>query len=179
MTGKQKCEILKRMRHEIAEKNGIALPEDECTFRGECPGFCEKCDAEARLLDDLLKKKAAAGEQISVLEVSQSSFAEALEEAKAAEEKLLCLSTEGFGLSKKTIKILLRAGVRTVGDLLALTPRELTNIKGVNGRIRAEIEERLSAFGLSLKTVEPPKSSHLMGVTMPDLTGYIPMRDDF
>lgn len=168
MTGKQKCEILKDIRRKIAEENGIDLPMDECNFEGECLGFCEKCDAEARLLDELLKKRAASGEEICVVGVSQPTVSEAIEKIKKSEESLRGLSISGLGLSKKAMKILCRAGIQTVGDLLSYTSQELDRIKGVD-KIRAEIASRLAALGLSLRaeTAEPKRFAY------DDVMGYI------
>ena len=61
MTGKEKCELLKAMRREIAEANGIVYLTSECTFQGNCPGYCPKCDAEARYLDSELNRLAKEG----------------------------------------------------------------------------------------------------------------------
>ena len=51
MTGKEKCKLLKAIRREIAETNGIVYLTSECTFEGECKGTCPKCDAEIRMGD--------------------------------------------------------------------------------------------------------------------------------
>ena len=46
MDGKQKCNVLKRVRKQMADKLGIDLHQKECTFEGECSGTCPKCAHE-------------------------------------------------------------------------------------------------------------------------------------
>ncbi len=57
MEGKKICEILKEIRKNIAQKNGIEYEPDNCEHQGSCPGTCPKCDAEANQLLEELKKK--------------------------------------------------------------------------------------------------------------------------
>jgi len=65
MTGKEKCRQLKELRREIANKNGVRLrPVPECTYEGECPGFCPMCDAELKELDEALSALEGAGKNI-------------------------------------------------------------------------------------------------------------------
>ena len=58
MTGKEKCDLLKKMRAEIAKENGIkGFEYKECQFGDDCPGYCPACDDEAEALRVLLKQK--------------------------------------------------------------------------------------------------------------------------
>lgn len=50
MTGRQKCEFLKRMRGEIAEMNGLEQETRECSHEAECSGTCPQCDREVQEL---------------------------------------------------------------------------------------------------------------------------------
>ena len=52
MTGKEKCEYLKKVRADFARINGIDFTPVECTHHGECTGHCPACDREA---EELLK----------------------------------------------------------------------------------------------------------------------------
>jgi ADP-ribosylglycohydrolase len=81
MTGKEKCKLLKQIRKEIAESNGIVYLTSECTFEGECLGTCPKCDAEIRYLDGELAAKTARGEKITLSGLSLSTFEQTVEEA--------------------------------------------------------------------------------------------------
>lgn len=55
--GKEKCDLLKSIRKEIATRYGIFYPTNECSFQGECKGTCPKCEQETKYLERELKKK--------------------------------------------------------------------------------------------------------------------------
>lgn len=46
LLSKRKCEALKNIRKSYSKKMEIELDFDECTFKGECCGTCEKCEQE-------------------------------------------------------------------------------------------------------------------------------------
>lgn len=50
MKGKDKCEILKKIRSDFAQKNGIDYSPSECNNDGDCNGVCPRCEAEAEML---------------------------------------------------------------------------------------------------------------------------------
>ena len=66
LSGKQKCEMLRKIRREIAARNNIEYLTADCTFTGECPGTCPKCDAEVRYLEYELNRKIQAGQQVMI-----------------------------------------------------------------------------------------------------------------
>lgn len=72
--GKRKCELLKQIRREIAEANGIVYLTAECTHKGPCKGTCPMCDAEIKYLENELNEKAARGEKIRLVGLSLDSF---------------------------------------------------------------------------------------------------------
>ncbi len=74
MTGKEKCKLLKQIRKEIAESNGIDYQTTECTFEGECKGTCPKCDAEIKYLDKELNKKIRRGEVVTLSGLSLDTY---------------------------------------------------------------------------------------------------------
>lgn len=55
--GKNICEQLKKIRHQIAAENGIAMAEHECHFEGECKGTCPRCDGELHYLEQEMVRK--------------------------------------------------------------------------------------------------------------------------
>lgn len=63
--GKQMCKLLKDVRREVAERNGWTIMEKECRHRGECPGTCPHCEAEADVLMAHLKKRRTNDMRIS------------------------------------------------------------------------------------------------------------------
>ncbi len=71
LTGKQKCEMLRNIRKEIAQKNGIEYLSADCTHQGDCPGTCPKCDVEVRFLEYELNRKAQKGETISIIGINE------------------------------------------------------------------------------------------------------------
>lgn len=66
MDGKTKCNILKQIRNTIASSNGIDYEAPQCSFQGDCPGTCPKCEAEVRYLEKELSKRQKAGKAIAV-----------------------------------------------------------------------------------------------------------------
>lgn len=74
MTGKEKCELLKSIRKNIAEMNGIEYYPEQCDHEGNCPGFCPRCDMEASYLMKELRKKEAAGFPIRIDTESLAQF---------------------------------------------------------------------------------------------------------
>lgn len=57
MNGKDKCELLKAIRRQIAEQYGLEYNPTECHHKGECAGTCPRCDAELKDLQLQLEEK--------------------------------------------------------------------------------------------------------------------------
>ena len=81
MTGKEKCEILKSIRKQIAEANNIVYMEPECHHEGDCHGTCPKCDAQLRYLDAEINRKIAKDEQVTVSGISVEPFDEIVQKS--------------------------------------------------------------------------------------------------
>lgn len=82
MTGKEKCTLLKQIRKEIADKNGIAFEPAKCTLvNPQCLGTCPRCDEEIRYLDAQLNRKAQMGGKLNIAGVSPEILKE-LEKSK-------------------------------------------------------------------------------------------------
>lgn len=56
-TGKEKCELLKAIRKQIAERYNLEYTPSECTHQGDCLGTCPKCDADLRDLQKQLERR--------------------------------------------------------------------------------------------------------------------------
>ena len=56
---KKKCNELKKIRKNLADKLGINLNQRECTFEGNCNGTCPKCEAEEKTLNRALVSAGA------------------------------------------------------------------------------------------------------------------------
>ena len=64
--GKNICNQLKEVRKRIAEENNIPLEIKECTYKGECPGTCPRCEAEVRYLENALANRMSLGNVATV-----------------------------------------------------------------------------------------------------------------
>ncbi len=70
--GKQTCKILKEIRRQIAEANGIEFATSECRYKGDCLGTCPKCEAEVRYLEQQLRTRSLAGKAVALAGISAS-----------------------------------------------------------------------------------------------------------
>ena len=68
--GKQTCKILKEIRRQIAEANGIEFVTSECRYRGDCLGTCPKCESEVRYLEQQLRARLLAGKAVAIAGIS-------------------------------------------------------------------------------------------------------------
>lgn len=68
--GKQTCKILKEIRRQIAEANGIEFATSECRYKGECIGTCPKCESEVRYLEQQLRSRSLTGKAVAIAGVS-------------------------------------------------------------------------------------------------------------
>ncbi|MBO4645740.1 MAG: energy transducer TonB [Bacteroidales bacterium] len=70
MKGKQICSYLKSVRREVAAANGIDLEIPDCTFEGECPGTCPRCEAEVRQLEQALSHRQSLSQKVAIVGVA-------------------------------------------------------------------------------------------------------------
>ena len=70
MTGKEKCEILKKIRRDVAQANDIPLEQPTCTHKGECKGTCPRCEAEVKSLEKALSERKKRGLKIVIAGIS-------------------------------------------------------------------------------------------------------------
>ena len=73
--GKQTCKILKEIRRQIAEANGIEFVTSECRYKGDCLGTCPKCESEVRYLEQQLRARSLAGKAVALAGISAASLA--------------------------------------------------------------------------------------------------------
>ena len=59
--GKSTCKLLKDIRQQIADANGISYQPKECHHRGDCAGTCPACEEEIRYLERELKARKGNG----------------------------------------------------------------------------------------------------------------------
>lgn len=65
-TGKEKCELLKAIRKQIAERYNLEYTPTECTHQGDCLGTCPKCDAELCDLQKQLERREITDIDLSI-----------------------------------------------------------------------------------------------------------------
>lgn len=68
--GKETCKILKEIRRQIADANGIEFVTSECRYKGDCLGTCPKCEAEVSYLEQQLSARSVAGKAIALAGIS-------------------------------------------------------------------------------------------------------------
>ena len=59
--GKSTCKLLKSIRQQIADANGISYQPKECHHKGDCVGTCPACEEEIRYLERELKVRKGNG----------------------------------------------------------------------------------------------------------------------
>ena len=59
--GKSTCKLLKDIRQQIADANGISYQPKECHYEGDCAGTCPACEEEIRYLEHELKARKGNG----------------------------------------------------------------------------------------------------------------------
>ena len=59
--GKSTCKLLKDIRQQIADANGISYQPKECHHKGDCAGTCPTCEEEIRYLERELKARKGNG----------------------------------------------------------------------------------------------------------------------
>ena len=59
--GNSTCKLLKSIRQQIADANGISYQPKECHHKGDCAGTCPACEEEIRYLEQELKARKGNG----------------------------------------------------------------------------------------------------------------------
>ena len=59
--GRSTCKLLKDIRQQIADANGISYRPKECQHKGDCTGTCPACEEEIRYLERELKARKGNG----------------------------------------------------------------------------------------------------------------------
>ncbi len=121
--GKHTCKILKEIRRQIAEANGIEFVTSECRYKGDCLGTCPKCEAEVRYLEQQLRARSLAGKAVALAGISAASLA-----------MLFPISTEAQ--ASADIKIL-------SADSIAMTSVDSIKVKGI---ARYEFENKVDSI---------------------------------
>lgn len=172
MTGKEKCKLLRQIRQEIADSNGIVYITTDCTYEGnDCLGTCPKCDQEIAYLDAELNRKIADGEFVTISGISLDTFTAGISSADSSgfgSDSLpmmgdiapidgdlsypdyLSLTIDELDFSVRTFNCLKRANINTVADLIQNSPSSLMNVRNMGKKSIDEIIKKLDSMDLSL-----------------------------
>ena len=70
--GKSICSVLKTIRKQVADANGIEYEPRECHHQGDCRGTCPACEAEVRYIQQQLDIRRQLGKAVAVVGISAS-----------------------------------------------------------------------------------------------------------
>ena len=83
--GKSTCKLLKDIRQQIADANGISYQPKECHHKGDCAGTCPACEEEIRYLERELKARKGNGFGMKVAGIAAGICATVMPMSAAAQ----------------------------------------------------------------------------------------------
>ena len=83
--GKSTCKLLKDIRQQIADANGISYQPKECHHKGDCAGTCPACEEEIRYLERELKARKGNGFGMKVVGIAAGICATVMPMTAAAQ----------------------------------------------------------------------------------------------
>ena len=83
--GKSTCKLLKDIRQQIADANGISYQPKECHYKGACAGTCPACEEEIRYLERELKARKGNGFAMKVAGIAAGICATVMPMTAAAQ----------------------------------------------------------------------------------------------
>ena len=83
--GKSTCKLLKDIRLQIADANGISYQPKECHHKGDCAGTCPACEEEIRYLERELKARKGNGFSMKVAGIAAGICATVMPMTAAAQ----------------------------------------------------------------------------------------------
>ena len=83
--GKSTCKLLKDIRQQIADANGISYQTKECHHKGDCAGTCPACEEEIRYLERELKARKGNGFSMKVAGIAAGICATVMPMTAAAQ----------------------------------------------------------------------------------------------
>lgn len=181
--GKKTCKILKEIRRQIAEANGIEFATSECRYKGDCLGTCPKCEAEVHYLEQQLRARSLAGKAITLAGISAASLAMLMPMTSKAQTPvdIKTLSNDSIVTArvdsvkvKGTVKCTTDVDSIVTEELIGATVVNLTNGKGtatdINGKFEVDAQVgdtiKVSYVGFKSKTVTVTDISQPITVTL-------------
>ena len=83
--GKSTCKLLKDIRQQIADANGISYQPKECHHKGDCAGTCPACEEQIRYLERELKARKGNGFSMKVAGIAAGICATVMPMTAAAQ----------------------------------------------------------------------------------------------
>ena len=83
--GRSTCKLLKSIRQQIADANGISYRPKECQHKGDCTGTCPACEEEIRYLERELKARKGNGFGMKVAGIAAGIYATVMPMTAAAQ----------------------------------------------------------------------------------------------
>ena len=83
--GRSTCKLLKDIRQQIANANGISYQPKECHHKGNCAGTCPACEEEIRYLERELKARKGNGFGMKVAGIAAGICATVMPMSAAAQ----------------------------------------------------------------------------------------------
>ena len=83
--GRSTCKLLKSIRQQIADANGISYQPKECHHKGDCAGTCPACEEEIRYLERELKARKGNGFGMKVAGIAAGICATVMPMSAAAQ----------------------------------------------------------------------------------------------
>ena len=83
--GRSTCKLLKSIRQQIADANGISYQPKECQHKGDCAGTCPACEEEIRYLEGELKARKGNGFGMKVAGIAAGICATVMPMSAAAQ----------------------------------------------------------------------------------------------
>ena len=94
--GKEICRTLKELRKRIADANGIHFDIEECSYEGDCPGTCPKCEQELDYLTTSIEKREHEGKLVVLEELMSEADLDKAFSNKLIDEDMMCDRTAGI-----------------------------------------------------------------------------------
>ena len=141
--GKQTCKILKEIRRQIAEANGIEFATSECRYKGDCLGTCPKCESEVRYLEQQLRARTLAGNAVALAGISAATLAMLMPMSADAQVQSDVNSMPTDSITATSVNSVKTKGVVSdaSGDsMIGVTIHNLTNGTGARTNIDGEFE---------------------------------------
>ncbi len=117
--GKSICNVLKTIRKQVADANGIKYEPRECHHQGECLGTCPACEAEVRYIEQQLDIRRHLGKAVAILGVSASLTALT---SCAADNDIVTAPPTATAASASNIPVFSISNLPVEGEIVELMP---------------------------------------------------------